>query len=234
MGDTGLSAGAGLLISNELYGTKPYKLENAYLGPEYDDNDIKEALSKYRKKLPIENHNSVSDYAGELISENEIVFWHQGRMEFGPRALGNRSILGSADSLDVKNNLNMKVKQRSWYQPFCPTLLEKDAHKFIASRHNNKFMTMGYYVKPEIVQYAQSVMNIDNSIRPQILGKENPKYKKVLTKVKKQSGYGIVLNTSFNVHGEPIVNSPNDAIKNLLKTKAKHLFIGNYYVKNDI
>ncbi len=232
MGDTGLSAGAALLVSNKLYGTKPYRMENVYLGPEYSDNEILETLEKYKNKLNYKLEKDVSNHAGELITNNEIVFWHQGRMEFGPRALGNRSVLTSASNLEVKNELNLQIKKRSWYQPFCPSILEKDASKFINENkvYYDKYMTMGYMLKPNSVKNARSVMNVDKSIRPQILGKENPKYESVLKKVKKETGHGIVLNTSFNIHGSPIVNTPEDAVITQLKTRNQHLFIGNYYV----
>ena len=152
-------------------------------------------------------------------------------MEFGPRALGNRSILASASSIEVKNLLNTRIKKRSWFQPFCPSLLEKEATKFVNEKEYNRFMTMGYMLKKSSVDHARSTMNVDKSIRPQILHNENPRYEKLIKRVKKETGQGIVLNTSFNIHGEPIVNSPKDAINTMLNSKAKNMFIGDYYVQ---
>ena len=231
MVDTGLSAGAALYVSNKILGTKPYQLKNVYLGPEYSNTEIKKTLQKYKDKINFTKDNDSSNHAGELISNNKIVFNHQGKMEFGPRALGNRSILASASSIEVKNLLNTRIKKRSWFQPFCPSLLEKEATKFVNEKEYNRFMTMGYMLKKSSVDHARSTMNVDKSIRPQILHNENPRYEKLIKRVKKETGQGIVLNTSFNIHGEPIVNSPKDAINTMLNSKAKNMFIGDYYVQ---
>ena len=131
----------------------------------------------------------------------------------------------------IKEELNLKIKKRSWYQPFCPTILKEDANKFVHEKELDRFMTMGYYLKDESIEKAKSVMNIDKSIRPQFLNDENPKYEKLLKQIKKETGNGIVLNTSFNIHGSPIVLSPEDAIKTQLHTKNKNMFIGNYHIK---
>ena len=232
MGDGGLSVGAALFVSNKLFGTKSYKIKDVYLGPEYDQEHINEILKRYKSKIDFEYRTDASKYAGELVSDDNIVFWHQGRMEFGPRALGNRSILASAFSVKTKDILNMKIKRRSFYQPFCPSLLSKDANKFIDEKPKdfNRFMIMGYMLKPNSVKNAGAVMNIDKSIRPQIVEDENKKYSELIRSVKKNTGNGIVLNTSFNLHGKPIVMTPEDAIKTQIETKNKHLFIGNYSI----
>jgi carbamoyltransferase len=233
MGDGGLSAGAALYVSNKLFGTMPYKIDNMSLGPEFNSNEIENILKKYKDKINYEKREDVSKLAGELVSNENIVFWFQGRTEYGPRALGNRSILANASSIKAKNDLNMKIKQRSFYQPFCPSILESDANKFInePKAQYNKFMTMGYMLKQKVIDNALSAMNIDNSIRPQMVGSENKKYMDYLKTIKKETGYGITLNTSFNIHGRPIVLDPDDAIKTQLETKNKHMVIGNYYVK---
>jgi carbamoyltransferase len=232
MGDGGLSAGAALFVSNKLYGTKSYRIQNVYLGPEYNDDNTKNILRKYKNKLEYEKISDKSGFASDLITNDEIVFWHQGKGEFGPRALGNRSILASASSVDVKNKLNMNIKRRSYYQPFCPSILWSDAKKFIKEKEKdfNKYMVMGYNVKESMENFSRSVMNVDKSIRPQMVGEENKLYMNLLKGIKKKSGYGILLNTSFNIHGNPIVLDPKDAIKTQIETKNPHLFVGDYYV----
>lgn len=232
MGDTGLSAGAALFVSNKLFGTKSYKIQDVYLGPKYNNSEIESILKKYKSKLEFEESKDVSKIAGELISNDEIVMWMQGRMEFGPRALGNRSILASASNLKIKDKLNINIKRRSFYQPFCPSIMKSEANKLISEneKYFDKFMTMGYNLKEESLDLARSVMNIDHSIRPQILGEENHRYELVLRKIKKETGTGMVLNTSFNVHGSPIVMTPKDALDTQLLTENKHLFLGDYHV----
>jgi carbamoyltransferase len=233
MGDSGLSAGAALLVSSELSGTKPYRIKDMYLGPQYGSDEIVDELKMHKDKLEFEERDDFAKYAGELITEDNIVFWHQGRMEAGPRSLGNRSILASASSLVTKDKLNMQIKKRSWYQPFCPSILSEDAVKFISedTKDYNRFMTMGYMLREGTEKEAKAVMNVDRSIRPQILVDENLIYRKFLETIKKKIGYGIVLNTSFNIHGYPIVNTPKDAIDTQLETKNRHMFLGNFHVK---
>jgi carbamoyltransferase len=233
MGDSGLSGGAALLVSSELYGTKPYKLQDMYLGPEYGPENIIAELKKHSDRLKFEERDDFSEYAGDLVAQDNIVFWHQGMMEAGPRALGNRSILASSSSLETKDRLNMQIKRRSWYQPFCPSILSEDANKFVLENKKDysRFMTMGYMLRDGIEEEAKAVMNVDKSIRPQILENENPSYRKLIETVRKDSGYGIILNTSFNIHGLPIVNTPQDAIETQLQTKNKHMFIGNFHVE---
>jgi len=153
-------------------------------------------------------------------------------MEYGPRALGNRSIITLASKKELKDKLNIMVKKRDWFQPFCPTILKEDAKKFIGDTNGiDKFMTMAYTTMKESRPNIKAVMNVDNSIRPQILGNENKKYRGVIEQVKKNTGDGIILNTSFNIHGYPIVMTPEDAIKSFKITKAKYLAIGNFLVK---
>ena len=153
-------------------------------------------------------------------------------MEYGPRALGNRSIIASASSQATKDKLNISFKKRNWFQPFCPSLLEEDAGKIFEDvSQPDRFMVMGYKVKPSMVGKVRAVINIDNTARPQMLGNENPRYHELLKQVKKNTGLGIILNTSFNLHGSPVVCNPKDAIDVLLNTQANYLAIGNYLVE---
>jgi len=230
MGDGGLALGSALLYNFEENSIWDYKFDNVYFGPEYSEETIETELKK--NKLEYTYEKDIEKYVADLINNNKIVFLHRGRMEFGPRALGNRSILASATSLDSKNDLNLKIKKRVWYQPFCPSILQEDAEKIFSDYdYPERFMTMGFMVKKEYQKDMASVINVDGSARPQILTNEKQSYRKILENIKKKTGLGVVLNTSFNLHGYPIVNSPSDAIDVMKKSKNEHMVMGNYLVE---
>ncbi len=232
MGDGGIALGAAMQVDYELNGTHSYPFDNAYLGDEFDDNAVETAL-KADPTLSYESDSDRMSHAAELINDDNYVFWYQGRMEYGPRALGDRSILAKSGSDDVKEKLNIYVKQREWYQPFAPSMLRSDADKLLESvKGYDRFMTMAYKAKDDKKALMQSVVHIDLTARPHMVGDENPNYRDLLTAVKKRTKYGIVLNTSFNIHGQPIVMSPQDAIATMKKTKTKHMFLNDFYVEN--
>jgi carbamoyltransferase len=154
-------------------------------------------------------------------------------MEYGPRALGNRSILAPPHSEEIKNELNLIQKKRVWYQPFCPTMLLGDAKELLEDLKGtpNAYMTMGYMIEKEKQKLVKGVINIDGSCRPQIITDHDSRYSKLLSEYKKLSGIGVVLNTSFNLHGEPLICSPEDALSTFSRTAAKYLVLGNYLVR---
>jgi carbamoyltransferase len=233
MGDGGLAVGTALYVAHEELGIKPKRLENVYLGLDYSEDEIKNALLQYSDKINFEKINSPEDYAADLINKGNYVFWFQGRMEYGPRALGNRSILAPADSEDVKELLNIQVKKREWFQPFCPSILEEDSLSLFEDYDNmpDRFMTMTYMLKKNLKKKYSAVSNVDSSVRPQMVGKdENKRYRNLLERIKKEKGIGIVLNTSFNLHGEPIACSPKDAVETQIKTRTKYMIIGDFLV----
>ncbi len=232
MGDGGTALGAAMRVNYLLNGVHAYRFDDAYLGDEFGDDYIEDALRKERG-ISFEADSDKSAHAAELISKDNYVFWFQGRMEYGPRALGNRSILAKADSEGVKEKLNLYVKQREWFQPFCPSLLEEDAGRlFDQVKGIDRFMTMAYRVKEGREDLLRSVVHVDNTARPQMVGNENGNYRKLLERVKRKLGYGVVLNTSFNIHGMPIVMNPEDALLTMKKTKTRHMFLGGFYVEN--
>ncbi len=239
MGDGGLALGAAMFINNKLTGVSNYTIKDTYFGLEYTDEEIESALKNseffYQKEANIEKH------IAELIAKGEIVFRFNGKMEFGPRALGNRSILSSATDESVKDALNLRIKKRVWYQPFCPSMLESEAKTFFedykpGGNDIDRLMTMGYMTTPKFRDKLLSVINVDGSARPQMLvptEKTNPSYEKILKNVKKNTGLGIVLNTSLNIHGQPMVCSPLDAVKTLRDSNNKYMAIGNFFVSQD-
>jgi len=233
MGDGGIALGAAMLVNYNLNGVTRYEMEDVFLGPDYTDSEIEKTLKesglRYRKSDDI-----VGETAG-IIAKGGIVLWFQGSMELGPRALGNRSILARSDSQAIKDRLNLQLKKRVWYQPFCPTMLEEDA-RVLLEEYNEKpdrFMTMGFMVKPELREGIQGVLNIDGSCRPQIIPSDDSRYSKLLQKIKELTGKGVLLDTSFNVHGDPMVCSPADAVETLGKTGSDYLIMGDYLAWKD-
>ncbi|MGC8647588.1 MAG: carbamoyltransferase C-terminal domain-containing protein [Candidatus Micrarchaeia archaeon] len=234
MGDGGMAMGAALYTNYELNGISHYDF-SAYLGDSYSDEEtVKELKAEEGLEYQQESLEEQASHAAELINDGNYVFWFQGRMEYGPRALGNRSILAPSDSEEVKDKLNLYVKKREWFQPFAPSLLEKDA-KYIFDYDNkgaDKFMTNTYEVKKEMHELTKAVTHVDRTARPNMVGSENELYMDLLQNIKKKIGYGIVLNTSFNIHGMPIVMSPSDAINTMKQTKTRYMFINGIFVEN--
>jgi len=232
MGDGGLAVGAALYVNYQLNGTENCKFDDAFLGPEFTDEDAKKSLKKFKGKVKYEERDDITKFMGDLISKENFLLWYQGRMEFGPRALGNRSILAPAFSMEIKDKLNLHIKKRNWFQPFCPSLLKEESGKFFNEiKGYDKFMTMGYRSRPEVISRIKAVVNVDGSARPQMLEDENPKYRELIERVKKNTGDGIILNTSFNLHSYPIVCSPTDAINVMLKTKTRYMAVGNFFIE---
>lgn len=236
MGDGGLAMGSAMLANYELNGISHYDFPDVYLGPEFSNDYIKSVLENSNlKNINYKHIKNIEKKVAKILSEGNIVFWFQGRMEYGPRALGNRSILAPPQSQEIKNELNLVQKKRVWYQPFCPTMLLDDAKEFLEDLKGtpNEFMTMGYMVKKEKQKLIKGVINIDGSCRPQIITDLDSRYARLLLEYKKLSGIGILLNTSFNLHGEPMVCSPEDALDTFKRTKAKYLVLENYLLEKE-
>lgn len=230
MGDGGLALGAALAANYDLNGISSYPLDAVFLGLGYSEELIKSALDA--SGLEYRYCENIEEETARLISQGYIVFWFQGRMEYGPRALGHRSILALPNSKRIRDLLNLRLKMRVWYQPFCPTMLEEDAQLLLEEYDSpNRFMTMGYMVKDDKRDEVEGVISVDGSCRPQVLQGNESRYGRLLTSVKRFTGRGVVLNTSFNIHGEPLVCSPEDAIDTLKRTRNDYLVMGNYLVK---
>lgn len=234
MGDGGIALGAALYANYLINGTTHYDFQ-PYLGNSFTTEQTEQILRSERSlKYTIEGVEENSKHAAELISDGNYLFWFQGRMEYGPRALGDRSILAPSDSEEVKERLNLYVKKREWFQPFAPSLLEEETTRMLEydNKGYDKYMTSGYFVKKELREKEKSVIHIDGSARTHMVGEENKPYMALLKGIKKHSGYGIVLNTSFNIHGMPIVMTPQDAISTMKITKTKYMFINGIFVTN--
>ena len=236
MGDGGLALGAAYYVDFEENGKfNNRQVDNLYYGPEYSDSEIEGVLVKYRKEKKID-YEEVSDIAGytadRMIDHNEIVLWFQGRMEYGPRALGNRSVLALPNSNESRNRINLIIKRRPYYQPFASTILEEDAKKLLdPCRGKNRFMTVGYKIREGHYDDLIAASHIDGTTRPQMLGGENVMYRKLMERIRRRNGIGALLNTSMNKHGKPMVMSPEDAVWTLLNTGARSLSIGSFFVR---
>ena len=232
MGDGGIALGAAMYANYISNGVSSYEFNSAYLGRDYHEDEVERELRKH-KWISYEKEKDAPGHAAELIGKGNYILWFNGRMEYGPRALGNRSILARPDSQKVKDTLNISVKKREWYQPFAPSILEAEAERlFDEVKCTDRFMTMAYMVKEECRSHMESVMHVDATARPQMVGSENADYSMLIKKLKKSTGYGVVLNTSFNIHGMPIAESPEDAINTMKATGSKYLFINGYLIQN--
>jgi carbamoyltransferase len=232
MGDGGLALGVAMGVNYELYGVRHYGLRDLYLGPAFSDDEILRSLKRWG--FPHIKPDDVPGRAAELVLNGEIIFWFQGRMEVGPRALGNRSIVARPDRKEIKDRLNLVLKKRVWYQPFCPSMLADDADAILhlggQDIRDNRFMTMAFRVREAFQPLMEGVTNIDGTCRPHFVGDENPRYRDLLNRVKEGLGMGVVLNTSFNIHGEPMVCTPDDALDMFSRTAVNYLFLGDFMV----
>jgi Predicted carbamoyl transferase, NodU family len=234
MGDGGLAVGAALWANNAIEGLDNFEF-NAYLGDAYNTDETKHTLRADRSlELHEEEREQQARHAAELLAEGNYVFWFQDRMEYGPRALGHRSILAPSSDEDAKEKLNLYVKRREWFQPFASSMLEEDMDHLVDydGKGFDQYMTNAYAVKNTATSNMISVVNIDKTTRPQVVRNDRSPYSMLLKSVKKHTGYGVVLNTSFNLHGFPIVRDPEDALRTMRETRTKYMFINGITVKN--
>ena len=210
---------------------KPIK--NLYLGPEYSDDQIQKTLSKSRKYKVTKLKNPEETIA-KMLKDSKIVARFSGRMEFGARALGNRSILADPKLPEVTAIINRQIKSRDFWMPFAPTILKEDVPKYLINPKNlqSQFMTIAFDTKIQTRKNLWGAIHpFDYTCRPQILTYEdNSSYYELIKNFKNITGRGAILNTSFNLHGEPIVCSPGDAIATFDKSGLKYLAIEDYLV----
>lgn len=232
MGDEGLALGAALHVSNT-NGGKTFELKDVYLGPDYSDLDIRKALRE--SGLVYKKVGNLEKRIAQLIADNKIVARFNGRMEYGPRALGNRSILYQAKDKSVNDWLNKRLK-RTEFMPFAPVTLEEYASKCYlglkGAEYSARFMTITFYCTPFMYKNCPAVVHVDGTARPQLINiKHNPSYYRILNEYYKITKIPTLVNTSFNMHEEPIVCTPSDAIRSFLAGNLDYLAIGNYLVE---
>jgi carbamoyltransferase len=258
-GDSGGALGAAYAAHHIYHGQEKTEnpsgdsMKGAYLGPEFDDKSILRMLSK--NGVQYQHYPDFAELASivsEQIADGKVVGWFQGRMEFGPRALGNRSILGDARSSLMQSIINRKIKFREDFRPFAPCVLEEDAHQYFKMNAPSPYMLFVKQVNADLCKphppddwdldifsrlaYPRStipaVTHVDYSARVQTVSKiTNPKFWHLLSAFKSLTGDGLLVNTSFNIKDEPIVCTPEDAYQDFLRTEIDLLVLGNYLLK---
>jgi carbamoyltransferase len=231
-GDDGLSVGAALYVYHCLLGhPRRYRMHDAYLGPEYTEAECRRALDAAGLTYRRLERAELTEFAAERIAAGEVVGWFQGRMEYGPRALGNRSILAHPGRPDMKEILNARVKHREWFRPFAPSVLAEAQAEYFEHTHPSPFMLHVYKIRPEHREECQAVNHIDNTGRLQTVSREeNPLYYDLIDAFRKRTGTPMVLNTSFN-ENEPIVCRPEEAVDCFVRTRMDVLCLGTFVVE---
>jgi len=224
------------------------RMQGSYLGPSYSQEDIERRLNILGAQFEVLNEQDLLDLTAKALAEGKAVGWHQGRMEFGPRALGGRSILADPRSPLIQKQLNLKVKFRESFRPFAPSILREDLSEWFDLEEDSPYMLLvaNILLNKQITMTEKektffgidklniprsvipAVTHVDYSARIQTVYQEtNPKYFALLSRFKRLTGCPILVNTSFNVRGEPIVESPDDAYKCFMNTNLEILLIGN-------
>jgi carbamoyltransferase len=228
--DAGSAKGAALVLSKQLGFSPLQKVEHAYWGPEYSDEEIEKFLIKCR--LNFTKPENLENEVAKLLAENYVVGWFNGRMESGSRALGARSILANPLKKDMKDIINLKVKNRENWRPFAASILWEEREKFVYSSADSPFMATAFMVRPEIADKILSAVHVDNTTRPQFVKKEhNEKYWNIIKNFGDLIGIYAILNTSFNTNEEPIVENPMQAVKAFFGSGMDYLAIGSYLLK---
>lgn len=229
--DDGVALGATLVPYLDRGGPLPNRpMRHAYLGPSFDDDAIASTLHTY--KLRYSPLRDPAATAAEMLSSGKILGWFQGRMEFGPRALGGRSILADPRDQEMNNRVNNAVKFREWWRPFAPSLKKESAAEFLESAADSPFMILTAQVRPEKRKVIPAVTHVDGSARPQTVEEKiNPLYWRLIDKFGQRTGVPVILNTSFNLRGEAIVNTPTDAVRTFFSSGMDALIIGSFLVE---
>jgi carbamoyltransferase len=210
--DAGTALGAASFVAAQM-GEEIEPMQHAYLGPSYTSEQCIEACKQHEKAPAWIVLEDAPAKAAELLSQGNPVAWFQGRMEFGPRALGNRSILGDPSHEGVADRINAQIKYRERWRPFCPSMLDRVAPEILQTDHPSPYMTFTFDVAESWKSRIPEVVHEDGTARAQIVTREtNPRYYQLLEELEKRTGNGVVLNTSLNRRGEPMVCSPKDAL----------------------
>lgn len=234
--DGGCAIGAAFLVASEVgdvVGSMP-RCEHTYWGPYLSDAEIEQELQQLQASYgyAYEKLDNPSIKAAELLFDGKIIGWFQGRMEFGPRALGNRSILSAPFPQSAKDRLNIEIKHREAFRPFAPAVLEECLNEYFEANMDDPFMLMAFKIKEDKVASIPAVAHVDDTGRIQTVKKNvNPMFYALIEEFRRLSGIGVVVNTSFNDKAEPIVTTVADTIKSYYSTGLDALIIGSYLVR---
>lgn len=232
--DTGISIGAGLAYAYLSNGglKREDRLRDLYLGPAYTDEEIEAVLSAC--KLRYSKEASIEARVADLLAEGKVVGWFQGGMEGGPRALGARSILADPRHIESRDKVNAVIKFREFWRPFCPSMTSEGAARYLAACTSAPFMVLAVPATPAAEKQIPAAVHVDGSSRPQIVDQDtNPRFHRLLCEFEERTGVPCVLNTSFNIKGEPIVCTPHDAIRTFSATGLDALAIGSYLLQKE-
>ena len=232
MGDGGLALGAAVAAATRSGETIDLDLSRLDLGPDYDTQAMDAALRT--AGLDFERVANLPSRVADALEEGRVVMWFQGRMEYGPRALGHRSVLARPDRPALRDRLNLALKRRVWYQPFCPSMLATEGPRVLADWDGgaNRHMTMAYEVSRCYRDRLSGVISVDGTCRPQFVpDEETGAFRDVLREAQRRWNVGAVLNTSYNIHGEPLVCSPAEAVDVFLRSGADMLAMGPFLVE---
>ena len=229
-GDNGASLGAALYVHHTLMGKDGrHPMVNDFLGPEYSDDEIGGMLAE--TNVVCQQPESIERTVAELLAAGKLVGWFQGRMEFGPRALGGRSILAHPGLPEIKDDLNRRAKHREPFRPFAPSVLAENCGEFFDPPDPAPFMLRVSQVRPDKADLIPAVTHADGSARLHTVDAEtNPRFYRLIEQFRELTGLPMVLNTSFNVKGEPIVCTPQDALRCFFSTGLDHLALGSYLI----
>jgi carbamoyltransferase len=235
-GDAGLAVGAAFYVWHQILGQpRSFVMDHAYWGPGFSSAEIRNAIES--SKVAGNGHQiselaegELLDRAGSIVASGQILGWFQGRSEWGPRALGNRSIVADPRRADMKEILNRRIKHREIFRPFAPSVLAEATGQWFEKSHPSPFMSLAYAVHPEKVSTIPAPTHVDGTARLQTVTREaNPLYWKLIKAFEKRTGIPMVVNTSFN-DNEPIVNRPEEALDCFLRTQMDAVVIGNYLI----
>lgn len=229
-GDAGLAVGSALHVAAKNGQLATTIHDHSYWGPEYTAEEIENTL--IQRGIDYEKCVDVSVEAAKYLADDKIVGWFQGRMETGPRSLGNRAILMSPKKQENKDIINARVKFREAFRPFCPSLTVEAKDKYLVKARTERFMIMSFDCVPERKLEVPAVVHVDGTMRPQTVSKEdNPRYWKLISEFGRLTGTPVVLNTSMNIRGEPIVCTPRDAIRCFFDSGMHVLFLGDFVIR---
>ncbi|MST93985.1 MAG: hypothetical protein EXS33_01705 [Pedosphaera sp.] len=233
-GDSGLAAGAALHVYFSANPSAPIQpIEDLYWGPEYSNQEIEDALKM--RRLEYRRVDNVAELVAGKLAEGKICAWFQGRMESGPRALGARSILMSTAKPENKDIINARVKFREGFRPFCPSLMWERREEYLENARDEFFMITSFTCQPAKRSRVPAVVHADATLRPQTVKREfAPRFWQLLSAFEKLTGEGLLLNTSFNIMGEPIVNHPREAIRCFHDNGLDVLALGDFVLEKKV
>jgi carbamoyltransferase len=227
--DAGTALGAALQVHVDKTGQRPpWRMEHAYWGPEFTNDEIEESLKAFQD-IRYYRSDDICAETADLLAQGKIIGWFQGRSEVGPRALGNRSILADPSRAEMKDRVNNQVKHREPWRPFAPSMTEESVGHFVDRPMPSPFMILAFDTKLEARAEILSAAHVDGTIRPQTVRRDtNPRYWDLIQRFQERTGIAAILNTSFNVDSQPIVNAPAEAIDTFLNCGIEVLAIGDF------